>query len=140
MIRRPPRSTRPDTLFPYTTLFRSVPVAGAAWALVALRHVHAEIGGHGRIGRVLHRDLDDSAPPGALALVERRDDRGVEVDAGAEVAKRGPRLHRRLVGIAGDADDPHHRLHDEIHRRIVPVGSFFSISGAGAVDEARTVV
>src|SRR3546814_1797163 len=23
MIRRPPRSTRPDTLFPYTTLFRS---------------------------------------------------------------------------------------------------------------------
>src|SRR3546814_14224837 len=28
MIRRPPRSTRTDTLFPYTTLFRSlVPVA-----------------------------------------------------------------------------------------------------------------
>src|SRR3546814_9396046 len=25
MIRRPPRSTRPDTLFPYTTLFRSGP-------------------------------------------------------------------------------------------------------------------
>src|SRR3546814_12236383 len=24
MIRRPPRSTRPDTLFPYTTLFRAV--------------------------------------------------------------------------------------------------------------------
>src|SRR3546814_5483587 len=24
MIRRPPRSTRPDTLFPYTALFRSV--------------------------------------------------------------------------------------------------------------------
>src|SRR3546814_5750427 len=38
----------------------AVPVAGAAWALVALRHVHAEIGGHGRIGRVLHRDLDRS--------------------------------------------------------------------------------
>src|SRR3546814_3160659 len=29
MIRRPPRSTRTDTLFPYTTLFRSV---GAAYA------------------------------------------------------------------------------------------------------------
>src|SRR3546814_3886579 len=28
MIRRPPRSTRTDTLFPYTTLFRSVPHAG----------------------------------------------------------------------------------------------------------------
>src|SRR3546814_9948126 len=28
MIRRPPRSTRTDTLFPYTTLFRSVTGAG----------------------------------------------------------------------------------------------------------------
>src|SRR3546814_4312819 len=27
MIRRPPRSTRTDTLFPYTTLFRSMPTA-----------------------------------------------------------------------------------------------------------------
>src|SRR3546814_10556707 len=27
MIRRPPRSTRTDTLFPYTTLFRSAPAA-----------------------------------------------------------------------------------------------------------------
>src|SRR3546814_14492725 len=26
MIRRPPRSTRTDTLFPYTTLFRSIPI------------------------------------------------------------------------------------------------------------------
>src|SRR3546814_19334883 len=31
MIRRPPRSTRTDTLFPYTTLFRSR--AGAEWEL-----------------------------------------------------------------------------------------------------------
>src|SRR3546814_4076410 len=31
MIRRPPRSTRTDTLFPYTTLFRSRPVRGARW-------------------------------------------------------------------------------------------------------------
>src|SRR3546814_8502994 len=29
MIRRPPRSTRTDTLFPYTTLFRSVARPGA---------------------------------------------------------------------------------------------------------------
>src|SRR3546814_6772310 len=28
MIRRPPRSTRTDTLFPYTTLFRSMQRAG----------------------------------------------------------------------------------------------------------------
>src|SRR3546814_11277710 len=30
MIRRPPRSTRTDTLFPYTTLFRSPGNAGIA--------------------------------------------------------------------------------------------------------------
>src|SRR3546814_6302027 len=30
MIRRPPRSTRTDTLLPYTTLFRSIPAQGKA--------------------------------------------------------------------------------------------------------------
>src|SRR3546814_19051615 len=30
MIRRPPRSTRTDTLFPYTTLFRSLGILAAA--------------------------------------------------------------------------------------------------------------
>src|SRR3546814_4218775 len=30
MIRRPPRSTRTDTLFPYTTLFRSLPCLRSA--------------------------------------------------------------------------------------------------------------
>src|SRR3546814_6243743 len=42
MIRRPPRSTRTDTLFPYTTLFRSRPFRAAAPAFPAsdppLRH------------------------------------------------------------------------------------------------------
>src|SRR3546814_4124190 len=31
MIRRPPRSTRTDTLFPYTTRFRSWPASGCPW-------------------------------------------------------------------------------------------------------------
>src|SRR3546814_1078699 len=31
MIRRPPRSTRTDTLFPYTTLFRSNSDCGCLW-------------------------------------------------------------------------------------------------------------
>src|SRR3546814_12667970 len=34
MIRRPPRSTRTDTLFPYTTLFRSLEVGVNPAALV----------------------------------------------------------------------------------------------------------
>src|SRR3546814_2997347 len=43
MIRRPPRSTRTDTLFPYTTLFRSAAAHTAACATarcdVARRHL-----------------------------------------------------------------------------------------------------
>src|SRR3546814_6477433 len=35
MIRRPPRSTRTDTLFPYTTLFRSV-YAFTLWLALAM--------------------------------------------------------------------------------------------------------
>src|SRR3546814_19112887 len=40
MIRRPPRSTRTDTLFPYTTLFRSldldIGIDSTAWQSLAL--------------------------------------------------------------------------------------------------------
>src|SRR3546814_1677136 len=37
MIRRPPRSTRTDTLFPYTTLFRSNPAANLCRADIPQR-------------------------------------------------------------------------------------------------------
>src|SRR3546814_1405685 len=43
MIRRPPRSTRTDTLFPYTTLFRSAFVGVAAVPLGRTRPGRAEI-------------------------------------------------------------------------------------------------
>src|SRR3546814_20787033 len=36
MFRRPPRSTRTDTLCPYTTLFRSAPEVGALHPVAAL--------------------------------------------------------------------------------------------------------
>src|SRR3546814_15614717 len=50
MIRRPPRSTRTDTLFPYTTLFRSGEIAlGAAeHMLIAIDAVVAGIAGADR--------------------------------------------------------------------------------------------
>src|SRR3546814_13142737 len=38
MIRRPPRSTRTDTLFPYTTLFRSEPEGLRPVAAAPVRH------------------------------------------------------------------------------------------------------
>src|SRR3546814_14427829 len=52
MIRRPPRSTRTDTLFPYTTLFRS----GCAgdWTMGAFRDAKvAEIRGQVGDGKVI---------------------------------------------------------------------------------------
>src|SRR3546814_4936245 len=46
MIRRPPRSTRTDTLFPYTTLFRSVTETESksgltGWVLAIVRAMQA---------------------------------------------------------------------------------------------------
>src|SRR3546814_18084530 len=43
MIRRPPRSTRTDTLFPYTTLFRSLERALRALPLLGLRGVNLTV-------------------------------------------------------------------------------------------------
>src|SRR3546814_3961141 len=48
MIRRPPRSTRTDTLFPYTTLFRSR--EHRPGRLRRRRHVHPSSGGAGARG------------------------------------------------------------------------------------------
>src|SRR3546814_3894015 len=54
MVRRPPRSTRTDTLFPYTTLFRSLAAAGRG----ALRGPEPDVGpGHLQPGRPEGEDL-----------------------------------------------------------------------------------
>src|SRR3546814_17317622 len=92
MIRRPPRSTRTDTLCPYTTLFRSIPVnainfssaprslysrptaliSGAAAAVISFK---------GSIGMVIGRRVRpkrlNSAHDAAPALVYRIDLSGV---------------------------------------------------------------
>src|SRR3546814_11231365 len=46
MIRRPPRSTRTDTLFPYSTLFRSANASFQA----GLGHAHDIVVRHGALG------------------------------------------------------------------------------------------
>src|SRR3546814_10907883 len=63
MIRRPPRSTRTDTLFPYTTLFRSHH---------SLQPRGDRCRGHGGAGRQRH--LRRLPAPGGLA--RQRDDGG----------------------------------------------------------------
>src|SRR3546814_10280286 len=54
MIRRPPRSTRTDTLFPCTTLFRAFVARGRGG--VQGREMGADVARH-RAGRHLWRDL-----------------------------------------------------------------------------------
>src|SRR3546814_6426704 len=44
MIRRPPRSTRTDTLFPYTTLFRSQQEPSMEEILASIRRIISEDG------------------------------------------------------------------------------------------------
>src|SRR3546814_1044146 len=46
MIRRPPRSTRTDTLFPYTTLFRSPRQDAPAAARRRHGHLSADVADH----------------------------------------------------------------------------------------------
>src|SRR3546814_822592 len=59
MIRRPPRSTRTDTLFPYTTLFRSldelVPRVGDAHLALLPRLLAEGLPHH--VGEINHADL-----------------------------------------------------------------------------------
>src|SRR3546814_2785269 len=68
MIRRPPRSTRTDTLFPYTTRFRSAaaaPLVLYLLAVAALSPFAAPLAR--RFGA--RRVFLDSVPPSILALV-----------------------------------------------------------------------
>src|SRR3546814_1730965 len=48
MIRRPPRSTRTDTLFPYTTLFRSVRFVRPSPRGAPARHCQTGVREHGQ--------------------------------------------------------------------------------------------
>src|SRR3546814_9591193 len=74
MTRRPPRSTRPDTLFPYTTLFRSLP-AGAGWhgAINHPAHMGDVRGRCGALDAVRIRDLHLGNRPKAPPAVDRDD-------------------------------------------------------------------
>src|SRR3546814_19142693 len=89
MIRRPPRSTRTDTLFPYTTLFRSIRNTAGS------RTVAAGIGQQHR--RIITRNQP-------LVAVGRRVGEGVQGlgvldDAADEVARS---LRHTSIAVAGE--------------------------------------
>src|SRR3546814_20251247 len=69
MIRRPPRSTLTDTLFPYTTLFRSVSAVNAD-SYDSFGNVIPQVY-HGRTRRDRHEELIAYAIDGAVEQVKR---------------------------------------------------------------------
>src|SRR3546814_4036026 len=110
MIRRPPRSTRTDTLLPYTTLFRSdggrsgaVPdtVQRLVWAAACQPHsVHPVGGGH------RPDDFRDQRDPAAGHPWRLRHRRAIRSDVGLRHAGR-EHAHAAAMAGSGDRSEEH---------------------------------
>src|SRR3546814_8740990 len=93
MIRRPPRSTRTDTLFPYTTLFRSCRCT--AEECEGLRQHEREIDRQQRLklrgggGRRVFPDAEDAAKSAAIGIAHLHrlaaEDDALTIERAAEV-------------------------------------------------------
>src|SRR3546814_17779677 len=95
MIRRPPRSTRTDTLFPYTTLFRSVRGLASTTRLFRLPHLgHSTASDIFASRLVLERHVDDELHLG-------------------NIAPRHPRLVTVSVDNALEHNDPRLRITEQ---------------------------
>src|SRR3546814_4958576 len=96
MIRLPPRSTRPDTLFPYTTLFRSDFVS-TGWIETGQRFVEDEY------PRLAHEETgqDDASHLSAAQLVDAAAG-GVTVES--DGVERPRDLHRSDLRTSGGLD------------------------------------
>src|SRR3546814_15815780 len=101
MIRRPPRSTRTDTLFPYTTLFRSAVdgsggreyKAADAGVATGLQQIAADRDVVGVVAqRVADRFLDQNAPGEVNDRIDalRGDQRGHQVPVTGVSRAEGP--------------------------------------------------
>src|SRR3546814_4793786 len=115
MIRRPPRSTRTDTLFPYTTLFRSPSSIQTQASRLGLPRRSEESDRHRRRWTRRDReDLDDivrtmTLPSGKIPIEQVAERVGRSVDAVAS---------RLLADLANPAD-----LLDRIDRKSTRLNS-----------------
>src|SRR3546814_2104816 len=136
MIQLPPRSTRTDTLFPYTTLFRSRDLRLARFRL------HPDRGVGHRLPRLWQGAVDDQLLHPQPRTV---DDRGGAVDGGRPRA--GGRL-RHLAGRQGGGylraarqtayPDPARLWHGDRRAAAVPGLSYGGLADRdGAADRAE---
>src|SRR3546814_5946671 len=87
MIRRPPRSTRTDTLFPYTTLFRSISSREHGWARDRGRLTSRDVLVVDEAGMIgtgqLQRVLSEAADAGAKVVLVGDTQQLQAIEAGA---------------------------------------------------------
>src|SRR3546814_11079821 len=99
MIRRPPRSTRTDTHFPYTTLFRSLDEPGEAFDL------EERAGEHEHRGHPAGEEVGEELPGSGVA------GRGQPAAGEADAAQRQRRVRQQCRGNIGYPAPP--RADDE---------------------------
>src|SRR3546814_19224574 len=97
MIRRPPRSTRTDTLFPYTTLFRSA--RNDAWVIRTMPGVAGAL-------RALGLDGAAESPPGGqrVNLGGVASAAGLDINSGANLSSMDSSLVPPLTAAAASAN------------------------------------
>src|SRR3546814_19924609 len=94
MIRRPPRSTRTDTLFPYTTLFRSWSPFVAAWCEAGGQVAVPGIRGGGEEGEAWHQ----------AGMRDRKPQVFADFEAAADWLVRQGRTSRERLAIRGGSN------------------------------------
>src|SRR3546814_17030250 len=120
MIRRPPRSTRTDTLFPYTTLFRSQPGRAGDRPPPAQHPAHADhpsrLSGPGA-GIARHCDLSmENCKMTKLKLGPLTEDKPVKVTIDLPGA-----LHSDIVAYADALARENGQTKDDPHWLLVPI-------------------
>src|SRR3546814_9800060 len=70
MIRRPPRSTRTDTLFPYTTLFRSIRAPGYTTLLRTIVGQQVSVAAANSIWNKLEAQFGEGCPAETVAAAD----------------------------------------------------------------------
>src|SRR3546814_2402870 len=113
MIRRPPRSTRTDTLFPYTTRFRSAGLRGAE------RRRRLPLLHHPRPQGLAERPLAEGEPRGAAAALRRR----LRAEARFPGARDHPQRRRAVARGGGGASAAGGRRDDRPRRLPVALRS-----------------
>src|SRR3546814_3837481 len=119
MLRRPPRSTRTDTLFPYTTLFRSDQAVGDVFKIV---QPFAQIG----IGDMRHAGAGVAAHPlhrrfGGQAGLDRSEEHTSELQSLMRISYAVFCLKKKKNIIQTQSDErtiPKHPEHNNIQKPI----------------------